>query len=119
MNIFCECSHNKTRHRMSYGEPGSGACFDCHCSGMRVSRFELHLGERRILAAIAETKKIGKEVLRRQLTDDNDPARIALDRIAFNLQTARFVEFSFRDGWTFLSATVAGREYLKETPPRV
>lgn len=118
MKTFCECKHIKTRHRTRFDKPGTGSCFDCGCSEMKPARYELSLSERRILAKIAETTAIGVLVLSKQLADEGDPSDGAVSTIIFHLQTAKFIEPSFRPAWT-IAATVAGREYLQGTVPRV
>jgi len=115
VTIICECTHPKTGHRAQYGEAGKGACFTCHCSGLRIARYVLFLGERRILAKIAESKTINVFELDRQLHAESDPAADAAAAICRNLYVAGFVSYS---AGATVSATSSGRQYLQETPPR-
>ncbi|HSY51182.1 MAG TPA: hypothetical protein VLC46_20415 [Thermoanaerobaculia bacterium] len=79
---------------------------------MTAARYELFVGERRILAKIAETTEIGRYVLGDDLAEANDPARDALGAILYNLHSAAFVASNFKGDGHTLSATPAGREYL-------
>jgi hypothetical protein len=78
---------------------------------MRPDRFELYVGELRILRHISESSKIGRDELSLQLHDD--PACGALGAILRNLATASFVQFESQN---CVAATPAGRAYLKEHP---
>jgi hypothetical protein len=78
---------------------------------MTPARFELFVGERRILHCISGTSKVGLEELRTQLHDD--PAVEAIDPILRNLSLAHFVTFEPQN---CVAATLAGRAYLQEHP---
>jgi hypothetical protein len=114
MKIFCMCGDSKTRHRAQFGESGTGACFDCGCSLMTPGRYVLSIAELRFLEKIAESEEIGWMELRKQIYDANDPASGAFDAILHNLHAARFTRDSFTTDTPTVSATAAGREYLRE-----
>jgi hypothetical protein len=114
MKTFCECKCERNRHRPRAFRSFTGSGLDCTCSAMKPARFELFVGERRILGHISEATKLGVEELRLQLADD--PAIDALGPILRNLSLASFVQFEPRH---CVAATAEGRTYLQEHPSHV
>ncbi len=115
MQTYCECTHERRRHRVSYGRPGFGACYACHCSVFKRKTFALSPGERRVLAKIAEFPVIGHDLLLEMLEKAEDPASDALGAINRNLLVAGFLKAGPLNS---VAVTEAGEQYLKEKPLR-